>query len=167
MVVSFTVFIVERAPAKQSATVLVLYTIIIAGAVNIVFSPVSGMIRLMSLTVTDLPVLSVSVTGNFGVTAAGVALVVAGVPLAATGELARVAVGCEVAAALDGSRPANCPASVYQRRASIAEPPAAGVNVTLVPESSVGNGAPGDKAMFAGPMLLPKITNHEPRAMSA
>lgn len=44
MIVSFTVFIVERAPAKQSATVLVLYTIIIAGAVNIVFSPSSGMI---------------------------------------------------------------------------------------------------------------------------
>lgn len=44
MVVSFTVFIVERAPAQQSATVLALYTITIAGVVNILFSPISGMI---------------------------------------------------------------------------------------------------------------------------
>ncbi len=44
MVVSFTVFIVERAPAQQSATLLAFYTITVAGVTNMVFSPLIGFI---------------------------------------------------------------------------------------------------------------------------
>jgi MFS transporter, PPP family, 3-phenylpropionic acid transporter len=43
-VVAFTSFIVERAPAGQSATVLALYSITIASTVNIIASPLSGML---------------------------------------------------------------------------------------------------------------------------
>jgi len=42
MVVSFTVFIVERAPAQQSATLLAFYTITVAGVTGMVFSPLIG-----------------------------------------------------------------------------------------------------------------------------
>ncbi len=42
MVVSFTVFIVERAPAQQSATLLAFYTITVAGFTSMVFSPLIG-----------------------------------------------------------------------------------------------------------------------------
>lgn len=42
MVISFTVFIVERAPAQQSATLLAFYTITVAGVTNMVFYPFIG-----------------------------------------------------------------------------------------------------------------------------
>ena len=42
MVVSFTVFIVERAPAQQSATLLAFYTITVAGVTGMIFSPLIG-----------------------------------------------------------------------------------------------------------------------------
>lgn len=44
MVVSFTVFIVERAPAQQNATLLAFYTITVASLTNMVFSPLIGFI---------------------------------------------------------------------------------------------------------------------------
>lgn len=42
MVISFTVFIVERAPAQQSATLLAFYTITVAGVTSMLFSPLIG-----------------------------------------------------------------------------------------------------------------------------
>jgi MFS family permease len=42
--VSFTYFIVERAPAQQTVTMLALYSVTIAGMVSILMSPVSGWI---------------------------------------------------------------------------------------------------------------------------
>lgn len=43
-VVSFTQFIAQRAPAGQTATALALYSVTFAGVVNILISPVNGMI---------------------------------------------------------------------------------------------------------------------------
>jgi PPP family 3-phenylpropionic acid transporter len=42
--VSFTYFIVERSPSQQTATMLALYSVTIAGIVSIIMSPVSGRI---------------------------------------------------------------------------------------------------------------------------
>src|ERR1041384_6482109 len=48
----------------------------------------------------------------------------------------------------------------------MAAPPPAGMKVIFVPASSVGKGIPEAIASVGGPILLPKITNHDPRAMS-